>query len=84
VRRLLRGKVPDEILDRRDKTFFDESIMANVDYPRRQQLLIDPKNWIDGVDYGRLRERLEHENLELIDFECAKDQAGIHAFLLLW
>jgi asparagine synthase (glutamine-hydrolysing) len=84
VRRLLRGKVPDEILDRRDKTFFDESIMANVDYPRLRRLLIEPKYRIDGVDYGRLRERLEHENLELIDFEWAKDLAGIHAFLSLW
>jgi hypothetical protein len=71
-------------LDRRDKTFFDESMMANVDYPRLRQLLIDPKNRIDGVAYGRLRERLEHENLELVDFEWAKDLAGIRAFLSLW
>lgn len=84
VRKLLRGRVPDEILDRRDKTFFDESIMANVDYPRLRQLLIEPKYRIDGVDYGRLRERLEHENLELTDFQWAKDLAGIHAFLSLW
>ena len=32
VRKLLRGKVPDVILDRKHKTGFDESILARVDY----------------------------------------------------
>jgi asparagine synthase (glutamine-hydrolysing) len=84
VRRLLRGRVPDEILDRRDKTFFDESIVANVDYPELRRLIGDPEYRIEGVDYGRLRERLDHEDLQLSDILWAKDLAGIHAFLSLW
>jgi hypothetical protein len=71
-------------LDRRDKTLFDESIMANVDYPRLRQLLIDPKNRIDGVDYGPLRARLEHETWNSSISSGRKDLAGINAFLSLW
>jgi asparagine synthase (glutamine-hydrolysing) len=84
VRRLLRGKVPDEILDRTDKTMFDDSIMANIDYPVLRHWLIDPSHRIEGVDYEALQERLDHQNMELVDFEWAKDLAGIHAFLSLW
>jgi hypothetical protein len=84
VRRLLRGKVPDAILDRRDKTVFDESVMAHLDYPTLRHWLIRPRYRLAGVDYSRLEERLEREELDLSEFMWAKDLASVHAFLSEW
>ena len=84
VRRLLRGKVPDPILDRRDKTFFDDHSMAQVNYPLFRQFLVEPDHRIDGVDYRRLSARLDCEDFTLIDWLWANDLVRIHAFLSLW
>ncbi|MGH3118103.1 MAG: asparagine synthase-related protein, partial [Gaiellales bacterium] len=84
VRELLRGRVPDEILDRRDKTGFDESLMARVDYPALRRLLVNPTFRLPGVDYTLLGERLQREDFTVPDYNWAKDLAGIHAFVGLW
>jgi asparagine synthase (glutamine-hydrolysing) len=84
VRHLLRGKVPDAILDRRDKTVFDESVMAHVDYRALRRWLVRPAYRLAGVDYALLEERLERQELELSEFMWAKDLASIHAFLSQW
>lgn len=84
VRRLLRGKVPAAILDRRDKTLFDESIMAKIDYPTLRHWLIRPDHRVPGVRYDVLEERLAGERLELAEFMWAKDLAAVHAFLSQW
>jgi asparagine synthase (glutamine-hydrolysing) len=84
VRQLLRGKVPDAILDRQDKTYFDDAVMARIDYPVLEQWLVDPNYPIDGVNYGLLQHRLERRELNLVDFAWATDLAGVHAFLSLW
>jgi hypothetical protein len=83
-RRLLRGKLPDMILDRRDKTFFDDHIMSQVDYPTLRQFLVAPNHHINGVDYQRLAAHIEREDFNLIEWYWAKDLARIHAFLSLW
>jgi asparagine synthase (glutamine-hydrolysing) len=84
VRRLLRGKLPDAILDRRDKTAFDDSIMASVDYDSLRRWLLQPSYRMPGVRYDLLRDRLEHEDMGIEDIMWAKDLASIHAFLALW
>jgi asparagine synthase (glutamine-hydrolysing) len=84
VRRLLRGRVPDAILDRRDKTLFDEAVMKRIDYPALRRWLLDPPDRIPGVDYRELKARLENESLEITDFMWAKDLASVHAFLSQW
>jgi asparagine synthase (glutamine-hydrolysing) len=84
VRRLLRGRVPDPILDRRDKTMFDDSVQANIDYPTLRRWLTDPPHRLKGVRYDLLRERLDRESLELSEFLWAKDLASVHAFLSRW
>jgi asparagine synthase (glutamine-hydrolysing) len=81
---LLRGKLPDMILDRRDKTFFDDHIMSQVDYPTLRQFLVAPNHHINGVDYQRLAAHIEREDFNLIEWYWAKDLARIHAFLSLW
>jgi asparagine synthase (glutamine-hydrolysing) len=84
VRRLLRGKVPTAILDRRDKTVFDESIMAHIDYPTLRRWLVRPDHRLSGVRYDLLEERLNREDLDLPEFMWAKDLAAVHAFLSQW
>jgi asparagine synthase (glutamine-hydrolysing) len=84
VRRFLQGRVPDAILDRRDKTVFDESVMSHLDYDTLRRWLISPDHRIAGVDYDLLADRLERRNLELSEFMWAKDLASVHAFLSEW
>jgi asparagine synthase (glutamine-hydrolysing) len=84
VRHLLRGKVPAVILERRDKTVFDESIMANIDYEALRRWLVRPDYHLAGVRYDLLEDRLERQELELSEFMWAKDLAAVHAFLSRW
>jgi asparagine synthetase B (glutamine-hydrolysing) len=84
VRGLLRGRVPDPILDRRDKTYFDDSVRASIDYPTLRRWLTDPPHRLKGVRYDLLRERLDGGTLELSEFRWAKDLASVHAFLSRW
>ena len=81
VRSLLRGRVPDVILDREDKTVFDEHIAAHIDYSVLRKWLIKPAYQVDGVDYRVLADLLHDESLTLTDFMWAKDLAAVHAFL---
>jgi len=81
ARRLLRGRVPDAILDRGQKTYFDDWLMAMIDYPFLRELLIDPEEQVPGVDYARLAEHLRQEDLTVKDFLYVRDLAAIHAFL---
>jgi len=84
VRSLLRGHVPDIVLDRRDKTLFDDSVMAGVDYGTLRTHLLAPNCHLGGVDYRMLAERLEQEALTLPEYLWAKDLASAHAFLGQW
>ena len=81
VRELLRGKVPDAILDRRKNTVFNDAIMSGVDYGDLRHWLLDHDCRVDGIDYHRLAERLRREDLGLMDYLWAKDLAASHAFL---
>ncbi len=83
MRRLLRGKLPDEILDRRDKTVFNDHMMSQVNYPILRQLLVNPNHPIVGVDYRRLAARIEREELNLFDWVWASSLVRAHAFLSL-
>jgi asparagine synthase (glutamine-hydrolysing) len=84
IRDLLRGRIPDAILDRRDKTFFDDHVMSQIDYAGLRHWLIGHRFHITGVKYDVLQDRLTRENFTLRDYLWAKDLASIHAFLSLW
>jgi len=84
VRGLLRGRLPDAILDRRDKTVFDDHVMTQVDYPTLRRVLAQPRHRIPGVDYRRLAQRIERQDLNRFDWHWAQDLARIHAFLNAW
>jgi asparagine synthase (glutamine-hydrolysing) len=82
LRRLLRGRVPDEILDRRDKTYFDEAALAGVDYDTLRRLLTDPPYRFGGVDYAALNEILHREKMQISDYVWVMRLAAVHAFLI--
>jgi hypothetical protein len=84
VRRLLRGRVPDEILDRTDKTVFDEAAMAEMDYAALEDLLVRSEPVIRGVDYVELRRRIVDRRLTMLDYQWARNLANIHAFMAQW
>ena len=84
VRDLLRGRVPDQILDRTDKTVFDEAMLADIDYATLRQFLTRPEHRIDGVDYEVLGRLLELEHLAPVDYQWARNLASVHAFLTQW
>jgi asparagine synthase (glutamine-hydrolysing) len=84
VRDLLRGRVPDEILDRSDKTVFDEAMLAEIDYATLRAFLTEPAHRIEGVDYALLARRLAREELTPVEYQWARNLAGVHAFLSQW
>ncbi|MGH3115980.1 MAG: asparagine synthase-related protein, partial [Gaiellales bacterium] len=84
VRRLLKGKVPDAILDRHEKASFDTAAMTWIDYSFLRRLLMRPQRQISGVDYTRLAEHLRQEDLPARDFKYIRNLAAIHVFLEEW
>lgn len=84
ARDLLRGRVPDAILDRGDKTVFDAAAMAELDYPALRGLIIDSPHRISGIDYRTLAATLEAERLTPIEYRWARNLANVHAFLSQW
>ena len=84
VRGMMRGRLPDVILDRRKKTVFDDHVMKQVDYPALRRLLVAPRHRIPGVDYDLLAQGLERADFTRFDWFWAKDLAVIHAFLNAW
>lgn len=84
VRRLLRGRVPDEILDRKDKTIFNDSLIARAEYETFRTWLIDPPVRMPGVDYDVLAARINGEEMGVFEYGWAKDLAAFHAFMDPW
>jgi hypothetical protein len=84
VRRLLRGRVPDVILDRRKKVVFNDAVMGRVDYDALDRWLAAPSTRLPGVDYAVLAERIAARDLDIVEYMWAKDLASTHAFLALW
>ena len=84
VRRLLYGKLPSEVLERTDKTVFDEVGMAQLDYVGLRHWLSTPRHRLSGVNYRILAEHLQREDLRLADLRWVTDLASVQAFLAQW
>jgi asparagine synthase (glutamine-hydrolysing) len=84
MRTWLRGRVPDEILDRPTKTVFNDSIVQRIDYDELGRWLVRPATRLPGVRYDLLEDRLSARDMDAREFEWAKDLAAAHAFLGLW
>jgi asparagine synthase (glutamine-hydrolysing) len=84
MRSLMRGKLPDEILDRPRKTTFNDHLTSRIDYPNLRKYLVNPSHRITGINYQRLAARIEREELNLFDWMWANTLTRVHAFLSLW
>ena len=71
----------NEILDRPKKTVFNDHMMQQIDYPTLRRLLVSPTYRVPGVNYERLAERLQREDLGFLDWVRVKELARCHAFL---
>jgi hypothetical protein len=84
VREAARGRLPEEVVDRRDKTAFDDHALAIADYAGLRRLLGDRDFRVAGIDYTRLRERLDRRTMNVFELMWAYDLARIHAFVSVW
>jgi hypothetical protein len=80
VRDAMRGRLPDAVLDRMDKTAFDEYALAVADYEALRRWTLGGDVRIPGVDYDRLRDRLDRRDLGIVELSWANDLARVHAF----
>jgi len=85
VRTAFRDKVPNEILDRRDKTTTNEYFRSMcLDFEALRRWLTAPAYRVPGVDYALLAKELEREDMSLAHYLWARDLAAVHAFVDLW
>ena len=84
LRESVRGRLPDELLDRTDKTFFNDFALRTADYEGIRRLALDSDLRIEGVDYRALEARVEARDLGVVELLWAYDLARAHAFLGLW
>jgi asparagine synthetase B (glutamine-hydrolysing) len=81
LRKVMRGRIPDEIIDRRDKTVFDEYSISRAEYSVLGRLLSNPSVRVQGIDYKKLGDRIERAEMTLPELQWARDLARIHAFI---
>lgn len=81
LKSLLRGRVPDEILDRTTFTTFNDSLMDGIDYPTLRSWLVQPQWRMSGVDYDVIADLLQREALTLTDYIWVSELVGAHAFV---
>jgi hypothetical protein len=84
IRRMMRGRVPDSVLDRSDSTGLNAFMRAGFDYGSLCRWINAGDFRMPGIDYPRLRRELERGHMSTIDYMWAKDLAGVHAFVSLW
>jgi asparagine synthase (glutamine-hydrolysing) len=84
LRESVRGRLPDELLDRTDKTFFNDFALRTADYVGIRRLALDSELRIEGVDYALLADRVAARDMDVVELLWAYDLARAHAFLGLW
>jgi asparagine synthase (glutamine-hydrolysing) len=84
LRESVRGRLPDALLDRDDKTFFDDFALRTADYEGLRRWILETDVRIDGVDYGLLASRIHARDMPVVELLWAYDLARVHAYLDLW
>jgi len=84
IRKVGRGRVPDAILDRRDKTLFGQAMRAATDYGDLRRWLSLPTVRMPGVDYKALLGHIDRQDLTEAGLVWATRLARVHAFLARW
>jgi asparagine synthase (glutamine-hydrolysing) len=84
LRESVRGRLPDALLDRTDKTFFNDFALRTADYDGLRRWALGSEARIAGVDYARLAERVDARDLNVVELLWAYDLARAHAYLELF
>ena len=84
LRESVRGRLPDAILDRQDKTFFDDFALRTADYEGLRRWILETDVQLTGVDYARVGQRIEARDMKVVELLWAYDLARAHALLDLW
>lgn len=84
LREMLRGRVPDYILDRRDKTVFDDNLKSKMDRAALGRWLVDPSHRLPWINYALLAQAIDKPDLSIREFMWMKDLAAVQAFLETW
>jgi len=84
VRDAMRGRLPDELLNRMSKTNFTDHIIGNADYAGLERWIVGSDFRVEGVDYPALAGKLERRELDVDDVVWAQDLARVHAFVSLF
>ncbi|HEX2153484.1 MAG TPA: asparagine synthase-related protein [Acidimicrobiia bacterium] len=84
VRQAMRGVLPDEILDRQDKTFFNSHMLETADYGSLQRWILKTDFRLDGIDYDSLEDHLAAQAMGPGELDWVYDLARIHAFIAQW
>ena len=84
LRESVRGRLPDALLARTDKTYFNDFALRTADYDGLRRWALASEARIAGVDYGRLAQRIDARGLNVVELLWAYDLARAHAYLELF
>ena len=77
LRESVRGRLPDELLDRADKTFFNDFALRTADYEGIRRLALTSELRIEGVDYGSSPSAWSARDLDVVELLWAYDLARV-------
>lgn len=81
VRETMRGRVPDTVLDRTDKTGFTEDVLGRIDFEALRNEIFGIDFHLKGVNYAIVADRLEQRDVGYEELVVLNRLAGIHAFV---
>jgi asparagine synthase (glutamine-hydrolysing) len=84
IRNALRGRIPDVVLDRRDKTGFDEDVRQRVDAPGLRRWILGTDFRMKGIRYKVIERMTEQDTLDIWNLNALRYLAAIHAFVDLF
>jgi hypothetical protein len=58
--------------------------MSIIDYAPLRKFLVNPAYRIPGVKYDILADRIDRQDMKLVDYFWVNDLVRIHAFLSQW
>jgi asparagine synthase (glutamine-hydrolysing) len=83
MREVLRGRLPDEVVDRPTKTVFNEYFLSDPGYATLRRWILESDYRMPGVRYDVLEDRLRAEDLPMPELMLANELASVHAFVEL-
>lgn len=84
IRDVLRGRIPDVVLDRADKTAFNEDAMQRADPEGLRRWILETDFRLPGIRYDIIEELFNGGDLDLSNLNSLRYLAAVHAFVDLF